>query len=442
MGNIRYSTFSDFTNYLGGLLNISYANMSTTQQTGVQSYFNFNTQKMWERCNWLETCPYGEARFVGNLGTYPNDLSKTTYWTATATTVTANNLSNPADGRVTASRLIETTGNSAHKVLETFTFIPSASYQVTCYFRPIAGRYLYLSANDGVNTYATFFSPAGVVGTSTSNLTQASTCVQANNGFWIATIYFTSATTAAAGTFGPATSTDGSTLSFVGSTSAGLYVWGNVINQTTYASPAAQVIPWDQTGEYFIEQVFNVWQQSPAGASYPATAPYEEVMDGTQILGTNGWSWNGWLYTAPNWYNGAYPVYLYYRREQPSYSGSAYSAMATYAVNDQILFTNSASVMDFWKCVVATSAGQSPDTTAASWERLQLPTVFLKFVTYASYGDYLRMDAQGEKAAAQADPIAEQMFLLEADKLERQSGWLPPFKVQTHVTSQPRGYGW
>lgn len=441
MANIKYSTFSDFLNYLGGLLNLSYTDMSATQKLGVQSYYNFNTQKIWERCNWTQTSPYGEARFVGNLGVYPNDLSKTANWTATAMTVTGNNLSNPADGRVTASRLIETATTGTHTVLQAFTPIPSSAYQVTCYYRPIAGRYLYLYATDGVNNYFSTFSPAGTVAVSSSNLTSASTCVQANNGFWICTIYFNSVAAPGAGFFGPGTSTDGTTVSFLGSTSAGIYAWGNVINQTTFASPTSQIIPYDQTGEDFIEQVFNVWQQSPAGASLPTTSPYEEVMDGIQILGTNGWSWNGWLYTYPNWYNGSYPVYLWYRKQQPNYAGSAYSAMATYAVDDQILFTNAAGVLDFWKCVVATSAGQSPDTTAASWTELKLPSVFLKFVTYASTADYFRMDAQSEKAQGM-DSLAEEMFALEADKLERQSGWLPPWKVSTHVTSQPRGLGW
>lgn len=441
MANTKYNTFQDFLNYIGGLLNISYANMSTTQQTGVQAYYNYNAQNIWERCNWLEVCPYGEARFVGNLGTYPNDLSQTAYWTATALTATANNLSNPADGRITATRLIETVANSAHNALQSYTFIPSSAYQVTCYFRPIAGRYLYLSANDGVNTYSCFFSPLGVVGTASNNLSQASTCVQANNGFWICTIYFNSASTAAAGTFGPATSTNGSTISFAGSTSAGMYAWGNVLNQTTFASPTAQVIPYDQTGEDFIEQVFTVWNQSPAGASFPITAPYEETPDGIQIIGTNGWSWNGWLYTAPNWYSGAYPVYLYYRKQVPNYAGATYSGAATYAVDDQILFTNSASVLDFWKCTAATTAGQSPDTNPTKWTELKLPNVFFKYVTFSSYADYLRMDAQSEKAQG-ADALADNEFVDQADKLERQSGWLPPFKVTTHVTSQPRGLGW
>ncbi len=49
-----------------------------------------------------------------------------------------------------------------------------------------------------------------------------------------------------------------------------------------------------------------------------------------------------------------------------------------------------------------------------------------------------------QKAKANdADNKAEEMLALEADKLERQSGWLPKFKVSTHVTSQPRlGGGW
>lgn len=440
MANIKYNTFQNFTDYLCGLLNLGYANMSATQQTGVQAYYNFNTQKIWERCNWLETCPYGEARFVGNLGTYPNDLTNSA-WVTSNLTVTAGALSNPADGRMTASSLIETVTNAQHQSVQNYTFIPAAAYQVTCYFRPIFGRWLYLRAYDGVNTYSTFFSPLGVVGTQSNNLTQASTCTQANNGFWICTIYFNAASTASAGYFGPGISTDGVTTSYAGTVGTGIYAWGDVLNQTTYASPTSQVIPYDQAGEDFIEQVFTVWNQSPAGASNPITAPYEETPDGIQIIGTNGWSWNGWLYTAPNWYSGAYPVYLYYRKQQPDLSGTAYSAMATYAVNDQILFTNSAGVMDFWKCTAVTTSGQSPDTNAAKWTELKLPSIFFKFVTYASYADYLRMDAQSEKAQG-ADGIAEDMFVLEADKLERQSGWLPPFKVQTHVTSQPRGLGW
>lgn len=438
MGYNQAASFSDYTGYIGSLLNLPYSSMPTSQQTAVQNFFNFNAQKIWERCNWMEVCPYGEARFAGNLGQYPNDLSQTSYWTATALTPTANALANPADGRVTATKLLETSATSAHKMSQSITFIPNATYQVTCYFRPILGRYLYLSANDGVNTYYSFFSPAGVVGTYSNNLSSPPTVTQANNGYWICTIYFTTASNADGGTFGPGLSTDGSTLSYAGDTTKGAYVWGNVINQTTFVNPLAQVVSWSQLGESKIEQVFNVWRQSPYGAGYPVTAPYEETPDGIQTLGTNGWAWNGWLYTYPSWYNGSYPVYLYYRKQIPTFAGNAYSSGSSYAVDTTVLYTDANSVMNWWKCVSATSAGQSPDTNPTKWEVQTLPGNFLKFVSYAALADFYRMDGQPQKAQ-DADRLADEMFMLEADKLERQSGWLPPMKVSNSVTSQPRG---
>lgn len=440
MASSKSNTFQDYLNYLGGLLNISYANMSASQQVGVQSYYKYAAETIWGRTNWLEICPYGEARFAGNLGRYPNDQTKPV-WIKTGLTATGNAQTNPADGRLTATLLMETAANSPHDVQEAYTFLPATAYQVTFYFRPILGRSLIIAANDGVNSYSAFFSPLGQVGANSGNLSQASTCVQANNGFWICTIYFTSANTAGAGFFGAGSSPDGATTTFAGNVAAGFYAWGAILNQTTYASPTAQVIPWEQEGEAEIEQVFTVWNQSPAGASYPITTPYNETPAGIQILGTNGWSWNGWLYTAPNWYNGAYPVYLYYRQRIPDYSGTAYDPLLPYLTGQQILFADSFGRMDFWKATVDTVAGESPDTAPAKWLELKLPNGFFKYVTYAAYADYLRMDAQSEKAE-KADSMAEAEFLDQTDKLERQSGWLPPMKVSTHVTSQPRGLGW
>lgn len=441
MANIRYKTYTDYLNTLGGLINwSSYTALPTTQQTAIASYFNNNSDNGWIASNWLAICPNGEARFVGNQGQYPNDLSVTTYWTATAVTVTKNSIANPADGKVSASRLLETTGNSTHKVLQSYTYIPGATYQVTSYARPIGGRYLYLSANDGVNTYSTFFDiTAGTVGTQSALLTSPSTITQTANGFWVCSIFFTAATTAGAGNYGPAMSTDGSTLTYVGDAAKGIYTWGNVLSQTTYAAPTALLIPNDQLGEDFIDSVFQVWQMSPVGAGYPVAQGFQMMPDGVQIIGTNGWVWNGWLWTFPTWYTAGWPVFLYYKKGKPSYSGSAYSGGSTYAVGDQILFTNSASVQNFWKCIVATSAGQSPDTTPTSWEVLQLPEFLFQYVVYASFADYLRMDAQVEKAGV-VDQIAQAELDRQHSREELQMGIQPPFRVQTHQSAQPRAW--
>lgn len=441
MANIKYKTYQNYLDTLGGMINwASYTGLPATQQTALQQYYNNNADNGWIASNWLATCPYGEARFVGNQGQYPNDLSKTAYWTATAVTVTANSIANPADGRVTASRLIETAANSAHSDLQALTFIPGASYQLTCYARPIGGRYLYLSANDGVNTYYSFFDIAtGAVGTTSSNVSMPSIINQSANGFWVCSIFFTSASTAGVGYYGPAISSDGSTTSYAGDTSKGIYTWGNVLSQTTYASPTSLLIPNDQLGEEFIDSVFQVWSMSPIGAGAPVAQGFQMMPDGVQIIGTNGWVWNGWRWSFPTWFTAGYPVFLYYRKGKPNYSGNAYSTTTSYTVDTQILYNDSTNGYDFWKCVTATSANESPESAPTKWEELKLPEFLFQYVTYSSFADYLRMDAQMEKAAA-VDQMAQAEIDRQHDREERQMGVQPPFRMQTHITSQARAW--
>lgn len=439
MANIKYATFSNFTDTLGGLVNISWTAMPSTQQVGIRQYFNNNAYNGWIRGNWLAESPNGEARFVGNVGQYPNDLSQAAYWTSTAVTPTGQVIANPADGKVSATKILETSATSAHKTLQSFTFIPNATYQVTCYFRPIGGRYLYLTAFDGVTTYSSFFNGVtGVVGTN-ANCSSPPTINQCSNGFWVCSIFFTSNAAAGTGTYGPAISTDGSTTSYAGDATKGIYTWGNTLSQTTYAAPTALLIPNDQLGEDFIDAVFQVWQQNPVGAGYPTPIAYEMLPDGVQVIGANSWVWNGWLYSFPTWYTAGYPVFLYYRKGMPNFTGLDYSGASTYAVNDQILFTDSTGVMNFWKCIVATSAGQSPDTTPASWSILQLPQFLFQYVVFASLADYLRMDAQFEKADT-AQAKAEEYLMLEFDRQERQMDVELPFRMQTHITTQQRRF--
>lgn len=440
MANIKYKTYQNYLDTLGGLINYaSLTGLPTTQQTAIQQYYNNNANDGWIKNNWMQVCPNGEARFVGNQGTYPNDLTNTA-WTATNLTATANSLANPADGRVTATKLLETVTNGAHNELQTVTYIPGATYQVTCYCRPIGGRYLYLSANDGVNTYYTFFNVvSGTVGTQSSNLSSNSSITQTANGFWVCSIFFIADSGAGAGNFGPACSSDGSTLSYVGDTTKGLYVWGNVVSQTTYAAPTALLIPYDQAGEEFIDAVFQVYQYSPVGAGFPVPQGFELLPDGVQVIGTNAWVWNGWLWTFPSWYTSGWPLFLYYRKGCPSFSGAAFSTTATYTVNTQVLFNDPTNGYDFWKCTVATAANESPASAPTKWSEIQLPEFLFLWTVYKSAADYYRMDAQVEKAASM-DALAQGYLDTQSDKLERQQGVQPPLRTQTHVSAQARAW--
>jgi len=438
---IKYKTFQNALDTLGGLINwASLTSLPATQFTGIQQYYANNAANAWIQNNWLAVCPNGEARFVGNQGQYPNNLAVTTYWTATAVTVTANSIANPADGKVSASKLLETAANSGHNVLQAMTFIPGATYQLTCYYRPIGGRYLYLRANDGVNDYYSTFSPSGAVTNTSSSVSMPSTMNQTANGFWVCNIFFTAASTAGVGYFGPGMSTDGTTVSYVGDVTKGIYAWGNVLSQTSYVSPTALLIPNDQLGEDFIDACFQVWQMSPVGAGYPVPQTFEMMPDGVQIIGTNGWVWNGWLWTFPTWYTAGYPVFLYYRKGCPSYSGNAFSTSTSYTVDTQILYNDATNGYDFWKCIVATSANESPATAPTKWEELKLPEFLFLHVVYKSAADYYRMDAQAEKATTYFDSLAQGYLDTQSDKQERQMGVQPPFRVATHQTVKAGGW--
>tara|TARA_R110000868_G_scaffold366441_1_gene629346 strand:- start:4135 stop:5376 length:1242 start_codon:yes stop_codon:yes gene_type:complete len=412
--------------------------MNTTETGFLQGYFNTAMRDIWQSNSWIDVSPYGEARFAGNLLSYPNDLTKSAYWTATAVTPTANALANPADGRTTASKLLETSATSAHKVSQTYTFLPSVNYQFSGYARALGRNYLYLSVYDGVTTYTAYFNiSTGVIGT-TANCNQTPTIVQQNNGFWLCTIYFTSDAAAGAGTANVQISSDGSTLSYAGDATKGIYSWGNLLLQTSYASPTSLTIPWNQQGESDIDALFQIWKDSPANAGNPRRHGFELNQTGIQLVGPIGVNYGIIYSSVPTYYTPTQlPVFLWYRKQCPDYSAADYDATALYAIDDQILFEDSDGITNFWKCIVATSAGQSPDSMASSWELIEIPEVFFNYAVYAAYADWLRMDGQTDKAMS-ADALAQRKMDDESDKQERQQGWVAPMNVATHVTSQYR----
>jgi len=406
----------------------------------LNALFNTSIGKFWGQAPWLETSPYGEARFLGNRLTYPNNLTKTANWTATAVTLTANSVANPADGGVTASKMMETGASSAHKVVQTVaTFYPSTNFKVSFYARPNGRSHVYLSVTDGVTTYTAFFNvTAGTVGT-TANFT-TTTIAQQPNGFWLCTATFTA--DAAATTSGSVTvqlSSDGSTLSYTGDTAKGAYVWGVLAQQTTNVPVQDNTLAWDQTGENSINVIYDVFATPPFSSNLPARLGYNLTPNGIQIV-------NGAPYYYPNYASGVAqnsiygappqnPIYIYYGKTAPSFTGSTFSATATYAVDDQVYYTNTAGHGDYWKCIVATSAGQDPDDTPTSWELITLYEVFLDLCLYQVLGDWLISDGQMEKAAG-AYAIAETRRLDVMDMNERQMQVMPVMKVSTHVTSR------
>jgi hypothetical protein len=429
--------YSDFLSSVCALIGVPTSRLSTELAESLNLLFNNSIRDIWMATQWFDTCPRGEARFVGNRLTYPNNLSKTAYWTNTALTITANNIANPLDGEVTASRLMETAANSEHRVVQSVTsFFASQTYVASFYARPNGRNQIKLSVYDGASTYSAFFNvAAGTVGT-TANIT-GSTIVLQPNGFYLCQISFTaSANATTSGTYTLNLSTDGSTISYTGDVTKGAYIWGAMVQQTSNVPQSDLLLPWEQTGEETIDALFEVYQASPSGAFYPRKQGYLLTPAGVQMI--NG-SWSTYVDGVNQ--SSIYgilpcnPVFIFYRKYPFRYVGTTYSATATYAVDDQIYFTDTAGNGNYYKCVVATTAGQSPSTTPASWSLIPLYTPFLQYCIYRTFADWLLSDGQQDKATGMLG-LAEAKLADAVENQERQMGDVLPTKFQTHVTSR------
>lgn len=426
--------YSDYLNSVTALLGVPVSRLSDEVGTALQYHFNTAMRKWWSAYCWVDVCPYGEARFAGNLLSAANNFTNTA-WTLTSATATANAIQNPLDGATTASSLKEVAATAQHKAVQTLTFLPSITYQVTAYARPINRNYLYLAVSDGSSTFSSFFNVyAGTLGTA-SNCT--ATITPQANGFYCCTINFTTSASASTGSVTLAVSTDGSTLSYAGDVTKGLYLYGAVALQTQYPTQTSTLIAWDQTGENVIDVVMDAWMDYPAGTPYPRRQPYQITQNGIQVL-SNGMTYyiNGIANPAVSTIS---PVFLYYRKATPEYYGNNYDATLTYAVGDQIYFTDSSGNSNFWRCVVATTAGQSPSTTPASWSIREIPEPMFWAAVWNAYADWLTSDGQGDKAQI-GYANAESKFQDAVDRQERQMEYVAPMKVATHLTSRNTPY--
>jgi hypothetical protein len=235
-------------------------------------------------------------------------------------------------------------------------------------------------------------------------------------------------------------STDGSTLSYAGDITKGLYLWGNLVVQQTNVSPQQFIIPWAQPGENEIDVLFQAWMDNPAMITYPRPQGFVVTSDGFQMISSAGGFMGTNGYVTYNT-NPANPIYLYYRKVPYNYSGDTYSSTSTYVAGQYIYFTRTTGAQtgtsDYWKCLSATTAGQSPETHSSKWELQPVPEMIYQPLVWQTYADWLIQDGQADKAA-QAYAIADQKKNEEWDRIERQMPDTFQLKVSTHLSAQNR----
>lgn len=163
-------------------------------------------------------------------------------------------------------------------------------------------------------------------------------------------------------------------------------------------TPFDQYVGYTQTSQTAIGEVREVFSSDPRVSKGYYTTPFTLSVNGVQCT------------------TGPAIVWVEFRTRFAPLTGGDYSATATYAVGDQILFNSSGSVKNFYACVTATSAGESPTTAAAKWSIIEIPYLFQPFLVMGAYADFLRMDGQNDKAGQQ-DRLAASYLEAERVKL-------------------------
>lgn len=175
--------------------------------------------------------------------------------------------------------------------------------------------------------------------------------------------------------------------------------WGLISDLDTY-------IAYAQTGQTVLGQVRAVLRDNVRSTGGRVELPFVLDERGVTVQGP----------AVPS------SVYLDFRLRCPVWGGSTFSGAATYAAGASIYYSSATAGYegDYYTCVSATSAGQSPETTAAKWSKIEIPAFLADFAAQGIVADLEGADNQTENAKADAD-IAWDYLLAEQARLEGQS---------------------
>ena len=405
---MRTATYSDFLGRIAALIGIESDSLQTPELAILNQFFRKNSKFIWNQTNWNDVCPYGEYATPNNLLSYPNRFTNPV-WVASGITVEDNEMANPVSGNRDAAKMVTTAANST--IYQ--QFYPQSLYQ------NFAQVWLRTTTDTTIPLQVVRVSDSSIVYTQSFTLTKEwKLCVIPYTPLDLTPHKF---------------QIGGSSMLSSGLT---FYTW-----QAAAVDLAAQsgglLIPFTQEWQDKVDIVYTVWKDPPFNPVSPRPVAFKLVPEGIKIYDqiqnyilTNNQTISVNSTSLPPLAS----YYIYYRRQVPDFTGPDYSDSDSYAVGDQVLFTDTDGSQDFWKCIVQTSVGSSPLTAPQNWELLEIPYAFLDYITYACYGDWLITEGQQAKSVAMME-YANTLFNQELEKQERQMGQPPPLRVATHLRS-------
>jgi len=166
-------------------------------------------------------------------------------------------------------------------------------------------------------------------------------------------------------------------------------------------------------------EVLAVYNLNPQVSTRAREIGYEVYEDGTQIkiiLRSN--------LVESGWYT--------YRKKCPVLTGELYDDTKVYYQGAQVYFdsgSNTGTYLpisgqphygNFYTALtVSVSAGNSPHTHPANWQKIEIPYIFGNYLSWGAAANWLVSEGQLQEAAG-LDSKANQMLSIEADKISRQ----------------------
>jgi hypothetical protein len=175
-------------------------------------------------------------------------------------------------------------------------------------------------------------------------------------------------------------------------------------------TPFDRYVAYEQTGETKIGDTFRATQVNPRLFWADGDLDYSLSENGVQVV------------------NDVPSVWLTFRTQEPVLKGDNFSATATYTANVSQVYYRSTTAPEtypgnFYNCVTTTSAGESPETTAAKWSVVEIPLFLERYLVQGAYADWLPGDGQNDKkmpALLEAERlISDQVLLLRGQQGQR-----------------------
>lgn len=130
-----------------------------------------------------------------------------------------------------------------------------------------------------------------------------------------------------------------------------------------------------------------------------------------------GWTQLDWEELADRVYvrDAVASAWLTFRKARPVLSGAIFDATDTYAAGDQVYYASATAAGNFYDCLSATSAGETPESAAAKWQVVELPAAFEGFLIWSALAGLYAAD-ENDPARLHANASAEGHLIQQANR--------------------------